>query len=355
MKTKIILSAVSLALVAGLVIYSTSNNTSTAPEVPVASTEERLQDMQAKQTENVRALPDHLKKREMPEADELVIELSKRMREEFANNIEDIVVQVRLRDLLISLEQDFPGQGRMMFEQIVRAAFPELADQIIAAVDKMGDYEDWLVDSYLDLEALNAVAKDNTIWNKRIEIFGESDARKIWNEQVAQEEQRERNVKVVLNELSTDPNVPMEERIYLVQSAMEENYGDTPAGLMMGTASVTTQLIFRMDAVQQELAGMDPEARQETINQMRLQLGFPEERIAQLEEEDQRRDEQWTKGYAYMEARTALLESYTGEDLETELDILRLTHFDDRTAYSLKQEETIGMMRFDRPRVYGMN
>ena len=100
---------------------------------------------------------------------------------------------------------------------------------------------------------------------------------------------------------------------------------------------------------------MEPEARQETINKMRLQLGFPEDRIGALAEQDKVSNEMWETGYAYMAERHQLIASYKGEDLETELDLLRLKHFDDRHAYSIKQEEALGMMRYERPRVYGLN
>ncbi|WP_197466489.1 hypothetical protein, partial [Oleiphilus sp. HI0080] len=172
---------------------------------------------------------------------------------------------------------------------------------------------------------------------------------------IAQDQQRERNVKTVMTELNTAYDMPLEDRVYTMQVAMQDNYGDTPEGLLMGTASVTTQMVFRLDSVQKELAAMEADERQETINQMRLQLGFPEDRIGVLAEQDKKNDEMWDKGNAYMEEREALVATYQGEDLETELDLLRLKHFDDRSAYSLKQEEALGMMRYERQRIYGLN
>lgn len=301
------------------------------------------------------ALPEALKKRKVMTPDVLVEQLSTKMREQFADSINSIVVQVSLKDLRVGLEAEFPGQGYKMFEEIVRRAFPELADQILLAISKMDTYDEWLVDSYLDLNDMNAVAKDNTVWNKRFDLFGEEDARLIWNEEVAQDQQRERNVKTVMTELNTAYDMPLEDRVYTMQVAMQDNYGDTPEGLVMGTGSVTTQMVFRLDSVQKELAAMEVDERQETINQMRLQLGFPEDRIGVLAKQDAQNNEMWDKGYAYMEEREALVSTYQGEDLETELDLLRLKHFDDRHAYSIKQEENLGMMRYQRERIYGLN
>lgn len=320
-----------------------------------ASDERTITDIEQNEAMKKAVIPEALKKVDRMAPEALVEQLSKKMREQFADSINSIVVQVSLKDMRVGLEAEFPGQGGQMFEEILRRAFPELADQILLAISNMDTYDAWLVDSYLDLNDMNAVAKENTIWNKRIELFGEEGARQIWNEEIAQEQQRERNVKTVMTELNTAYDMPLEDRIYTMQVAMQDNYGDTPEGLLMGTASVTTQMVFRLDSVQKELADMEADKRQETINQMRLQLGFPEDRIGMLAEQDKQNNEMWDKGYAYMEEREVLVSNYQGEDLETELDLLRLKHFDDRHAYSIKQEENLGMMRYGRPRIYGLN
>lgn len=356
MKTKIIVA--SAALVFGSVAYfGLQGQFDDSAELSVSAVNDSSESQKVNSGLPMasREAPKALEKRQSFTPEQVIAELSVKMREQFAGSIHNIVVQIGLKDLRIGLETEYPGLGFQMFEQIVRNAFPELADEILLAVSNMDSYDEWLVDNYLDLNDMNAVAKDNTIWNKRIELFGEADARQIWNEEVAQEAQRERNVKTVMTELNTAYDMPLEDRIYTMQAVMEENYGATPEGMLMGTANITTQMVFRLDSVQKELGAMEPEARQNTINQMRLQLGFPEDRIGVLAEQDQRNDEMWDKGKAYMQEREALISSYQGEDLETELDLLRLKHFDDRHAYSIKQEESLGMMRYQRPRVYGLN
>lgn len=352
MKTRIIFaSAFVAASFVAYLVFSTEHDTPVVAEaVSEMDTVARLEGPVSKPAQSK-----VVRKAELLPVDQLVEELSLKMRAQFEGTIDDILVQVSLKDLRLGLEADFPGQGSQMFEQIVRKAFPELADEILLALANMDLYDEWLVDSYLDLNEMDAISKENTIWNKRNALFGEEDARRIWNEEVAQDIQRERNVKTVMNELNTAYDMPIEDRVYTMQVAMQENYGATAEGLVMGTSAVTTQLVFRLDSVQKELAAMEPEARQETINKMRLQLGFPEERIGALAEQDRVSNEMWETGHAYMAERQALIASYQGDDLETELDLLRLKHFDDRHAYSIKQEEALGMMRYERPRVYGLN
>ncbi len=356
MKKIIILAGA--AVVAGGITYLSlqpqSENKTAEPDL-LLNDDRLASEVDQKAAKQRAALPKALQNIEAVDPDDLISELSMKMREQFAGSINSIVVQVSLKEMRVGLEAEFPGQGYKMFEEIVRRAFPEQADQILLAISKMDTYDEWLVDSYLDLNDMNAVAKDNTVWNKRFDLFGEEDARLIWNEEVAQDQQRERNVKTVMTELNTAYEMPLEDRVYTMQVAMQDNYGDTPEGLVMGTGSVTTQLVFRLDSVQKELAAMEVDSRQEAINQMRLQLGFPEDRIGVLEKQDAQNNEMWDKGYAYMEEREALVSTYQGEDLETELDLLRLKHFDDRHAYSIKQEENLGMMRYQRERIYGLN
>lgn len=355
MKTKIIILGTVFGFAAAGGIYFLGS----APDQPSAN--ERLAVLQAQEATVDNATrtdvppPPVLTQETETDIDQVIANLSKLMREELAGTITDIRVQVSLKDMRNSLALDYPGQGAYMFEQILRNAFPELADRILAAITSMDIYDDWLVENYLQLHDLNPLAKENVIWDKRIAVFGDADARIIWNEEIAQVEQRESNVKTVMGELNTAYDMPMADRVYTMQAVMQDNFGDSAAGLMMGTGNVTTQMVFRLESVQKELASMDAQTRQQTVNEMRLQLGFPEERIAKLEAQDKASNEAWDKGATYMEERTALVASYQGNDLETQLDMLRLKHFDDRHAYSVKQEEAAGMMRYERERVYGLN
>lgn len=299
--------------------------------------------------------PELLKRQQTVPASDLVAQLTQLIKQQFGESIQDIAVQVSLKGMRNELEEGYPGEGVAMFEQIIRQAFPEHAERILAAISLMDTYDEWLVDNYLDLNDLNALARDNTLWDKRNQLFGEADARKIWSEEIAQDERRERAVKTVMTELDKAYDMSMSDRVYTMQAAMQDNFGSTPEGVLVGASSVTTQLVFRLDSVQKELAELPSEERQETINNMRRQLGFAEERIPALEEMDKKRNAMWSAGLSYMDERDTLLSSYQGEDLETQLDLLRLKHFDDRHAYTVKQEESIGLMRYERDRIYGLN
>jgi hypothetical protein len=290
-----------------------------------------------------------------PLSEDTVAQFASLMRERFINEINSVAIQVGLKDFREGLKRDYPEYGAELFEKIVRAAFPDLADEILLAVANMDRYDIWLVDNYLDLSDKNPMEREGLIWAKRVEVFGEEAANEIWNEEIAQDQQREQTVKTVINELNSSYDMSLEDRIYTLSAVMQDQYGNTAAGMTVGTTGLTSQLIFEMDSVQKELSEMQPERRQETINQVRRQLGYPEDRIAVLAQQDSEKDEMWAKGDVYMQERQALVANYQGDDVETELDLLRLKHFDDRHAYSVKQEESIGLMRYERRRVYGRN
>jgi hypothetical protein len=278
------------------------------------------------------------------------------MRETFASSIQLLKVQVGLKSFRDELESDYPGQGASLFEQVVRRAFPDLATEILTSVGKMQTYDEWLVANYLDLNDKDPLSKEGAIWAKRNEIFTEEGAREIWSEELTQAQEREETMHKVLATLNTADDMPMEDRVYIMQSAMQEQYGSTPQGLALGTTGLATQLVFDLESVQKELRGMSEDDRQESINAVRRQMGYPEDRIEALEKMDRDNEARWQRGYGYMEERTEIIAQYEGDALTEKLDELRVKHFDERTAYSIKvEEEQMKFLRFDEPRIFGRN
>lgn len=278
------------------------------------------------------------------------------MRETFSETIDQLKVQVELKSFRDELESDYPGKGESLFEQVVRRAFPDIADEILASVEKMQTYDEWLVSNYLDLNDKDPLSKEGAIWAKRNEVFTEEGAREIWSEELTQAQEREETMHKVIATLNTADDMPMEDRVYIMQSAMQEQYGATPQGLALGTTGLATQLVFDLESVQKELRNMPADERQESINSVRRQMGYPEDRIQALEKMDKNNEERWQKGYAYMEERAEAMTQYEGDSLTEKLDELRVKHFDERTAFSIKvEEEQMKFLRFEEPRIFGRN
>ena len=94
--------------------------------------------------------------------------------------------------------------------------------------------------------------------------------------------------------------------------------------------------------------------RQNAINESRKQLGFTDDDIKLLAQEDKIKEQRWQNGYQYMSARDQLSQAYEGDDLESKLLELREKYFNNE-APTIKAEEDSGFYRYNRPRLYGSN
>jgi hypothetical protein len=283
----------------------------------------------------------------------LVFEYIETLKAEIGKNIKSIALQISLIELRNDLVAAYPSQGKILFERIIRKAFPELAEAILLAIATMDIYEQWLLETMPDLNKMDLIEQEKILWRKRFELFGEV-AGEIWEEEWTPEKEREESVHKTLELLDTAYGTPMDERLYLLQSAFEESYGNTIEGFVFDSKSVMSQAFLNFDSVQKDLSNMSQEDRQIDIAQIRRTLGYPENRIELLGERDLKKEQDWKNGYAYMKARSQAEKKFSGEALEAEFDKLREVHFTYR-APTIKREEGADFYRYTRPRVYGQN
>jgi len=285
--------------------------------------------------------------------DQLVMEFVAELHAEFGRKVDSIALQVSLMELRNDLVATYPEQGNALFERMIRTAFPEQASEIFQTIAKMDLYNQWLLESMPDLNRMDLVEQEETLWAKRYELFDEV-ASDIWTPQWTPEQEREESVHKTLKLLETAYDTPLEERLYLLQSSFEESYGNTVAGYVFDPKSVMSQAFLHFDSVQKDLSAMPQAERQTQIADIRRELGFPEDRITILADRDQKRELDWQNGYTYMEKREQAEQYYSGEILEAELDKLREQYFTHR-APTIKKEEGEEFFRYTRPRVYGQN
>ena len=287
--------------------------------------------------------------------EDYIEEMIARMRAEFGDTIANARSQVALKEFRDDLVRNFPGEGESMFEKIVRGAFPDYADDIFKIIQTMESYEAWLLSVMSDLNELDLMAQQAMLWDKRVEMFGDK-AQEIWDQELSAEEERNVAVMHTVNMLNSAHDLPMEERLFLLQQAFEEGYGQSVEGMIYDTTGVMSQVFFRFDSVQQDLKGLPNEERQERINDIRRQIGYDETQIASMAEIDQKKESRWTNGYAYMEERNALLAEKEGDAmLMDKVSALREKYFGNE-AYTIgKEEDDLGFFRYERPRVYGWN
>jgi len=287
------------------------------------------------------------------EFEALKLDLIEKVRQQYSSTIESIAVQVSLKAFLVDLSKQYPERGRVLFEAIIRAAFPDLADEIFRAVDTMVIYDEWLLDNVLALNDMPPLEYNGELWKKRRELFGD-DANRIWSSEITAQEERRKALHKTVAMLDQAYDTTMNERVYILQSAYEEQYSETVENVVFDSNGVLAQVLFGFDSVQKELAAMSNEERQAQIDSVRRTIGFDEQQIAYYAEQDQIKDKRWLNGYSYMEARQSLYDSLTGEELDLELNVLREKHFKNE-ATTIAREERDDFFRFKRPRVYGRN
>lgn len=277
------------------------------------------------------------------------------LKTEFAETIHELPFQISLKDLKRDLIKTHgESKGREMFEYILRSAFPELADEILANVRLIDQYDEWLAENLLALGEMDANERQLEVWKKRREIFGDA-AEQIWSELQPSKEDRQVAVNTTMEVLDKSENMPLATKAKLLLQSYENNYLGTIEDIAFDARGVLSQAFFSLESVQQELHDLDEKDRLQKMAEVRKELGFSDENIAVLAALDKKNNEQWDNGYAYMTEREKLLANTTEGDRETELHKLREKYFSNNANTIKLEEEDLGLFRFDRPRIYGRN
>lgn len=270
------------------------------------------------------------------------------------HNVHEIPVQVSFLDLKKMLTEQHPNQADILFERILKLAFPELAESILALLKTLETYENWYKDNLLILSHQSHSDRYKAIWNKRYDMFGEL-ADQIWpTEQASNKLQSQREqLQLTLQVLNNDNVNSINEKLFILTATLSEN-SDQSAMAELSQQGTISNLFFGLSSVQQELKAMTPEQRQATINDTRRAMGYSEGDIEQLAQEDAKKEERWQNGYAYMNQRNELLATSANSNTENQLAELREQFFK-QEASTIAAEESAGFFRYERPRYYGRN
>ncbi len=301
-----------------------------------------------------RSLPEREERQAPNEIDELVKELSERLRHQFSETIHLVAVQVSLKSLRDDLLNVYPEEGFAVFKLIIKTAFPQWLDAILDSIALMDQYDSWLQDVMLTLNDMNPLEQQGMLWEKRRALFGDA-ALQIWQAEISAEQERQLTMRRTMEMLNKSHDIPMQERLYLLKQNFAESYADKIETMMVDPKGVMAQVFFGFDAVQKDLAKLAPDQRQLQINEIRRSLGFTEEQITHQAEADLEREKRWQNGYAYMKERARVEKRYKGEQLIAELDKLREKFFAHEAVTIKKEEEELAFFRYKRPRYYGRN
>jgi hypothetical protein len=276
-------------------------------------------------------------------SDHLVKELQKY----YGKTISDKSVQANLigiRDFVISTH---PQNGMALFYQILKRAFPDYADEIMATLAKLDEYNRWL-------EENKKTASQTAIEEKRKELFG-NEAEKIWSEGMLATEARKVKMQNALADLNNSGDMTINEKLNLYQKALRDTYRDTPEGFYLDQKDMLSRIFFSIDSVQDELKQMSPGERQQEINNIRSQMGIDPQQVEQMAQQDAEREQRWNVGLAYMQERSSVVENYSGSEREEKLKELREKYFNSEANTIEREENTDNFFRFQRPHIYGRN
>lgn len=279
--------------------------------------------------------------------------LVKELKEFYGKTISEKSTQVILLKVKKFVMRLYPEDGENRFYNILKRAFPDLADEIMKVLAKLEKYQRWMEENADALSRMNSVEKQGLLWEKRKEFFGD-DASEIWSEEVLAYEKRKQNVRDALDFLDKADDVPIHEKLDLYQTSLQEAYQNSPEAYILQNKDMLAKVFFGIDSVQNELKSLNPEQRRVEIARIRREMGFSQEQIEKMEQRDEYQECRWAEGLTYMEEREQATQELEGEALETRLKELREKHFK-HEAKTIELEEKDNFFRFNRPRVYGRN
>ncbi|HUN54896.1 MAG TPA: hypothetical protein VMU29_07055 [Smithella sp.] len=274
-------------------------------------------------------------------------QLVKALQKYYSKNISDKSVQANLitvRDFVISTH---PKNGRELFYNIIRRAFPGYADEIMATLAKLDEYNRWLAEN-------KTKVSQTVMEEKRKELFGD-EAEKIWSGGMLAMEARKVKMQNFMADLNKTGDMTLDEKLDKYQNALRDTYRDTPEGFYLDQKEMLSRIFFSIDSVQDKLKQMSPEERQQEINNVRAQMGMDERLIEQLAQQDAEHEQRWNVGLAYMQERNSVVENYSGAEQKEKLQELREKYFHNEANTIEREEDNDNFFRFQRPHIYGRN
>lgn len=269
------------------------------------------------------------------------------LRANYGKNINNRWVQIRLiEDLIRSMKARFKDAWIEEMYITLKAAFPDLADDIFERFEKYQEYQEWLEKNREKLAAMSREERQELLTEKRNELFGKEAAEEIWAGEI-----RTRKIMDSLKSIEQSGG-DLNQKLSSYRAALREALGENTEHYMEARRYELTTQFIELPSVQSELSRMSTEDRYTTLAQIREGMGMDVEAIERWKSLDQTRDERWETGQKYMMEREAIVSAGASE---TELNDLRIKYFGPDQAEVIKNEEDSGFYRFQTERVYGKN
>jgi ribosomal protein L29 len=287
-----------------------------------------------------------------PVAEHQVSALIAALRTDYLSSIDKITTHISMLRYREHIYKLAGKAGPQQWQNIVLQAFPPQASIILAHQAMWDNYQNWLTLQNQLLASVDPLTRQGMLWGKRQEIFGDG-AKELWADEIAQYEQQRLDLQNTLSELNTNVDLSLDMRLQTLnnQFALAAETSQMPAAAYRSTLA---SVYFGLDSVQQDLKTLNAEERQQTIHNLRKNMGYDETQLNQLDALDAEREKRWQVGMQYNSEKKRLSAQFQGAELETKLNALREQYFKIE-AKTIAMEEADGFNRFERPRYYGRN
>ena len=235
-------------------------------------------------------------------ADSFSDQLVKELQKYYSKTISDKSTQASLIGIRDFVMSTFPANGKVLFYNILKRAFPDYADEIMKTLDKLDQYNRWLEDN-------KTVHSKMDMEKKKRELFGE-DADKIWSGDMLATEVRKAKMQDVMAVLNKSSDMTLDAKFNLYRNTLNDTYKGTPEEFFLDQKEMLSKAFFSIDSVQGELKQMNSEERQLEINDIRRKMGFDSHEIEEMAEIDAKREQRWNIGLEYMQERNDILENF---------------------------------------------
>lgn len=290
-----------------------------------------------------------------PEDNQMTIKdkIVKELQKNYGDTISKVSTQASLYGVRNYIMSMFPDDGEKTFSEIIKRAFPDFADAIMATLKKLDVYNQWLADNESILAMMSESEKNAALWEKREALFGDA-AKEIWSGELLATDARKKTMQDTMAVLQESRDTTIEEKLDMFTTALHETYDNSPEEFILEYKDMSAKVFFSLDSVQDELKKLSPDQRQFEMNKVRREMGFSQEDIEKMEEYDGVRNQRWEVGLQYMTERDAVVAESQGPEQEEKLNALREKYFQDE-AGTIELEEKGDFYRFKRERVYGRN
>lgn len=273
----------------------------------------------------------------------------RQLRSKYGSHIAGVALQVQvIGNLMDLLQKLYPPDWENRLLRILAAAFPQQIAELRDRYDALRQYNSWLKDVLPQLNFPDQASRRQTLWEKRLAIFGEA-AYDIWAI-----EHREEKLAATLKQLATS-TAPLQEKSATYISSLKETYGEHITGPDAPHVTQNMTRFLSLESVQKDLHGMPVEQRESALRSFRQEMGLDEAALQRWDQLDAERDATWSTGSTYMSERSRLEAQYRGQELEQQLSRLQNKLFGEAEAQFIRNEEASGHFRFKTQQSLGVN